>query len=248
MNHADNPNERFLSLTGVILETNYYREILIPSMEKIKRDFFSSDPDEPIIFHRKDMVNKRRPFEALRNPEMEREFNDILLASLRSWDYKVISVVIDKLAHREQYRVWVYHPYHYCLKVLLERFILFLLAGNHKGDVMVESRGGVEDTKLMDSYYRLYLSGTENIASQNWQKCLTSKNLKVKPKRANISGLQLSDLIAHPSRREILADHGLTDDNRIVFGDQICQILRETKYLRHHRTGKITGYGKKLLP
>jgi hypothetical protein len=60
--------------------------------------------------------------------------------------------------------------------------------------------------------------------------------------------LQLADLIAHPSRREILIENNLLVDNRDIFGDQICAILRQSKYLRHHRTGKITGYGKKLLP
>jgi len=77
---------------------------------------------------------------------------------------------------------------------------------------------------------------------------LTSKELKIKPKRANIAGLQLADLIAHPSRREILLEKDLLSDERKVFGDQICRILRRDKYLRNQRTGQIWGYGKKLLP
>jgi len=31
-------------------------------------------------------------------------------------------------------------------------------------------------------------------------------------------------------------------------GQQICEILRMSKYLRNPRTGEIKGYGKKLLP
>jgi hypothetical protein len=248
LNSAENPNERFLSLTGVIFESNYYATILKPSMDKLKTDYFSADPDEPVIFHRKDMLNKRSPFEALRNPAIERDFNSRLLHLLDEWEYYVITVVIDKLAHKEQYHVWHYHPYHYCLKVLIERFILFLRNGNRQGDVMIESRGKVEDSKLMDSYQRLYLGGTENIAAELFQQKLTSKNLKIKPKKANISGLQLSDLIAHPSRREILLENGLIDDDRLTFGDQICEILRRSKYLRHKKTGLQKGYGKKLLP
>ena len=77
---------------------------------------------------------------------------------------------------------------------------------------------------------------------------LTSKELKIEPKRANIAGLQLADLIAHPSRREILLEKDLLSDERKVFGDQICRILRRDKYLRNQRTGQIWGYGKKLLP
>jgi hypothetical protein len=132
--------------------------------------------------------------------------------------------------------------------VLLERFVLFLYYGKHRGDLMVESRGGTEDGKLKDSYSRLYAVGTDNIPASRWQTCLTSSELKAKPKSANVAGLQLADLIAHPSRREMLIEHGLLADNRDVFGDQIAVILRKYKYLRNARTGQIEGYGKKLLP
>lgn len=248
LTHADDPNQRFLSLTGVILESHYTLAVLQPEMQQIKRDFFQRDPDEPIIFHRKELVNKRPPFDALRDPATEQRFNTILLTALARWDYRVITVVIDKKAHRDQYHVWHYHPYHYCLAVLLERFVLFLHYGGQRGDVMVESRGGTEDSKLIESYGRLYTQGTDHISAVRWQERLTSSQLKVKPKGANIAGLQLADLIAHASRREVLLDYRLLVDDRNIFGDQISAILRQSKYHRHGRTGQIEGYGKKLLP
>lgn len=248
LTHADDPNQRFLSLTGVILESDYTLRVLQSEMDQIKRDFFQRDPDEPVIFHRKELVNKRSPFHSLRNPETEQKFNTILLTSLARWEYRVITVVIDKKAHRDQYQVWHYHPYHYCLAVLLERFVLFLHYTDHRGDVMVESRGGKEDSKLRDSYTRLYKLGTDNIQPERWRERLTSHELKVKPKSANIAGLQLADLIAHSSRREVLIEHQLMVDDRDTFGDQICAILRQSKYYRSWQTGKIAGYGKKLLP
>lgn len=248
LTHVDNPNERFLSLTGVILESEYTIRVLQPEMDRIKRDFFQHDPDEPVIFHRKELVNKRPPFDSLRNPEIEQRFNTVLLSALDRWDYRVITVVIDKKTHCDQYQVWRYHPYHYCLTVLLERFVLFLHYNGHRGDVMVECRGGQEDGKLKDSYARLYERGTDNIPPERWQERLTSHDLKVKPKSANIAGLQLADLIAHPSRREILIDYKLLVDDRDTFGNRICEILRKSKYHRNQRTGQIIGYGKKLLP
>lgn len=169
------------------------------------------------------------------------------MEGLERWQYKVITVVIDKKAHRDQYSVWRYHPYHYCLAVMLERFVLFLHYGNHRGDVMVESRGRAEDEKLKDSFRRLYRNGTDYIPAERWQERLTSADLKVKPKTANIAGLQLADLIAHPSRREILLDYKLITDERDTFGSKICAILRQEKYLRS-RSGQIPGYGKKPLP
>src|SRR3989304_916946 len=79
LTHADDPNQRFLSLTGVILESEYTLHVLRPEMDQIKREFFQRDPDEPIVFHRKELVNKARPFQALRDPEIEQRFNTALL-------------------------------------------------------------------------------------------------------------------------------------------------------------------------
>lgn len=246
--HADDPNQRFLSLTGVILESQYALNVLQPEMEQLKREFFQRDPDEPVIFHRKELVNKRPPFHTLSDPQVEQRFNTALLTALARWEYHVITVVIDKREHRDRYQVWHYHPYHYCLAVLLERFVLFLHYGEHRGDVMVESRGGKEDRKLKDSYVRLYQEGTDHIPVERWQQRLTSRELKVKPKSANVVGLQLADLVAHPSRREVLIEHQLFTDDRDTFGDQICAILCASKYLRHRSTRRIEGYGKKSLP
>ena len=71
---------------------------------------------------------------------------------------------------------------------------------------------------------------------------LTSKQLKVKPKANNIAGLQLADLIAHPSRNEILHEHGLLEKPLAPFATSIIQIL-QTKYDQQH--GRI--YGKKFI-
>lgn len=247
LTHADDENQRFLALTGVILESEYNTDVFQPEIEALKRSFFQQDPDTPVIFHRKELVNRRAPFHVLRDPDVEARFNQSLLQHLEHWQYRVITVVLDKKAHRDQYSVWRYHPYHYCLAVMLERFVLFLHYGKNRGDVMVESRGRAEDEKLKDSFRRLYKNGTDNIPAERWQERLTSSELKVKPKTADIAGLQLADLIAHPSRREILIQHKLLTDNRDIFGNKICQILQADKYLRS-RTGKIDGYGQKLLP
>jgi hypothetical protein len=216
-------------------------------MDALKREFFQYDPDEPVIFHRKEMINHRYPFHALRDKKVEKLFNQSLLDALNTWQFHAITIVLDKKAHCEQYVVWRHHPYHYCMEVLLERFVLFLHYGNQHGDVMVESRGRKEDEKLEESYRRLYKNGTDYIPAERWEERLTSGQLKVKPKSANVAGLQLADLIAHPSRREILIENKLISDDRDTFGDKITSILLETKYVRS-RNGEINRYGKKLLP
>lgn len=244
---SENADERFLSLTGVIIESEYCKNVFNPEMDKLKRDFFLTDPDEPIIFHRKEMVNKRKCFYKLQNKDFEESFNSALLSNLVNWNYRVITIVIDKMAHLKLYGKACYHPYHYCMSALLERYVLFLRNHSSTGDVMVEARGGREDEKLKEIYTEHYNSGSKHINIEILQNHLTSSQLKVKNKKHNINGLQLADLIAHPSRREILREHGLIQDGRNTFGDSITEILCKSKYDRHYKTGRIEGFGKKLL-
>lgn len=239
---SDDPNHRFLSLTGVILELGHVESVVHPQMEALKAKFFHSHPDEPIIFHRKEMVNSAPPFEVLKADEIREHFNQELLSLMASWDYTVISVCLDKKKHKETYTTWRYDPYHYCLAVLLERFVFFLNRTDRQGDVMAESRGGKEDIRLKDSFARLWEQGTEYVTSEQFHKALTSKQLKVKQKQNNISGLQLADLLAHPSRNEILQEQKLLEKEIAPFAKRVIEILQK-KY--DQREGRI--FGKKFL-
>jgi hypothetical protein len=242
---SDNPNHRYLSLTGLIFELNYVKDVVTPSIEKLKQKYFSYHPDEPVILHRKELVNKKYPFNSLKNIKIEEEFNSEFLSLLSILDYVVVSVLIDKKEHKVKYQTWKYDPYHYCMEILLERFFFFLESVDSLGDVMVESRGGKEDMRLKKSYSRIFENGTQFIDAERLQKRLTSKELKVKPKMLNVSCLQLADLIAHPSRRFMFRKYGIDEGKAFAFGDKIIEVI-EKKYYKG-RTG-IEGYGIKLLP
>lgn len=239
---SDNPLHRFLSLTGVILELDYVKNTLFPQMEELKSIYFGSHPDEPIILHRKELVNAKFPFECLKDQQIRNKFDNNLLKLMLSWEYTVVTVCIDKKKHKEKYRIWRYDPYHYCLAVLLERFVLFLERRNNHGDVMAESRGGKEDRRLQDSFERIWKNGTEYITPERFQAVLTSKQLKVKPKSNNISGLQLADLIAHPSRNEILQEQKLLDGDIALFAKAMINILQ----CKYDQTEK-SMLGKKFI-
>lgn len=246
LNASRDPNHRYLSLTGIIMELGYVQMTVFPAVEAIKMRYFASHPDEPLILHRKELVNKRYPFAQLRDPEIERQFNNDLLTLLRELDYTVITTVIDKLEHQQRYSVWRFDPYHYCLAILMERYIFWLEQKDGMGDVLAESRGGKEDMRLKDSFTRLYNSGTDYVQPSKFSGRLTSKQLKVKAKSNNIAGLQIADLIAHPSFKATQAWH----ENRALadnFGGVIGAILEESKYHRNP-SGKIDGWGRKWLP
>jgi len=239
--------KRYLGLTGCIIETEKYRSVFYPRFEALNQKHFPHNPDEPVILHRKDVINKRGPFWRLRDPEKEKLFNEELLSLFEEMDYTVITVVIDKKAHVERYKESAYHPYHYCLSILLERYCGFLHFYNAKRDVLGESRGGTEDRQLKDAYNRIYDSGTQFRRPEFFHRVLTSKEIKLKPKQANIAGIQLADLLAYPLKQEILAENAkiptMPDE---LFGKRVCEIVKK-KYNRHFYDGRVYGYGKVFL-
>lgn len=245
LSSSDNPNNRYLSLTGVAFDLSYIQSTVSPDLELLKKKFFNSHPDDPVILHRKEMINKKYHFNVLKDEHIHKSFNVEFLSLLAKWEYVVFTAIIDKKELQNRYTTWRFDPYHYCLMVIIERYVLFLEEQNAKGDVLAESRGGKEDNRLKDSYNNLVKRGTDYIDSKMFTTFLTSVQLKVKQKSNNISGLQVADTIAHPSRREILIEKKIINKNREVFGDQIIRILQDKYY---QKDGKVNGYGKKFLP
>ena len=89
LKNSENLNHRFLSLTGVIIDLAYVQRRIHPDLETLKACYFDSHPDEPVIMHRKEIVNRRPPFQALRNRAVEAAFNEDLLKLLREWEYRI---------------------------------------------------------------------------------------------------------------------------------------------------------------
>ena len=89
------PNHRYLSLTGVIVEQHYVKQTLTPRLNELKQEIFDPDPDEPIILHRRAILQRNRPFHALRDQKVAADFDKKLLSLLSDCEYVVITEVID---------------------------------------------------------------------------------------------------------------------------------------------------------
>jgi hypothetical protein len=237
---TSDPNQRFFSLTGVILSLETGRKQLYPKFEELKSQFFDSHPDDPVVFHRKEIINAKPPFEALKKQYIREQFDEALLRIISETDFTVITVVLDK--HKE----FRYDPYHYCMSVLLERYVLYLDKKGLNGDVLAESREKKENMRLKKEFRKLYENGTQYITPAKISNVLTSREIKIKLKINNIAGVQLADLLAHPSRREILLEKKTIKDLRKnIFAERIVDILK-VKY--DMQDGEIYGAGKNFLP
>lgn len=239
------PSHRFLALLGCWFSTPAYDEFHT-SLLDFKRKHFPGKGDQ-VVLHREDIINCRGPFACLRDDARRVSFDRDLLALVRGSDYRFFIAVVDKLKQKTVFEnVW--HPYHTALNFVLQRYCGFLHnVARTRGDAMAESRGGREDRLLKESYERLCTRG-DRFHSGGWfQQVLTSKKLKVKPKMANVAGLQLADVLVHPLKQHLLADKGLIPERIPSFGSRLVEAAEE-KYNRNLQTGSIEGYGRVLFP
>src|SRR5262249_16830720 len=128
------------------------------ALRHFKQAHIPHNPDEPVVLHREDIMNRRGPFYRLRDPAAGQAFDAGLLQRLAQTGFTMTGVVIDKQALREKYAAPA-HPYHLALGFLLQRYCGLLNHLNRQGDVMAEQRGANEDRLLKDSHARVYERG-----------------------------------------------------------------------------------------
>lgn len=245
---AQNPAQRYLCLTGCIIEQADHDFGLKPTFDALKSRHFHDyvQSGQPVVLHRNDMINKRGPFSILTDPLRKAAFDADLLSILRRQRYLIISVVIDKYAHLSKHGSHAWHPYHYSLTVLLERYASFLNVKNATGDVIVEARGKGEDRLLKATYEYVYSVGTTYVTRKVIQATLTSKALKLQTKTDQLAGLELADLLAYPCKQGILLENGVIPSLGNVFGTQIWECIQH-KFNRRFKDGMVAGYGRVFL-
>jgi hypothetical protein len=245
MKSSSDPNERYLGLTGVLMNVEYSERGFADTMNKIKLEIFGRSD---FSLHRREILNRKpEPFTALKEDAKREQFDGLILGLMENSKYRVFTVVIDKREHRAKYAVWQFQPYHYCMTVLLERYVRWLDRINATGDVLAESRGKKENKQLSKAYRRIYERGTDHVPDRLFKARLTSTEIKLKPKAENIAGLQLADLIASPSCRELICRQ-TKQQMTAEFGQKVVDILYRKKYLRSIYDGHVAGWGTKWLP
>ena len=88
--NVDEPGKRYLGITGCIVSQEYYASYFQPELERLKKKHFHYDPDDPIIFHREDIVRHKGSFWPLRDEKKRELFNEDLLSYLQEMNFKLI--------------------------------------------------------------------------------------------------------------------------------------------------------------
>jgi len=224
-----NPQFPVFVLAFCIFPVRDYVEVVVPSIERLKFDFFGHDM---VLLHEREIRKNTPPFDILRVPSVRDAFQARLSEIMSTSRYGVVACVIDKTELRAR-RGENSNPYHVALEFGLERVFLQLQDRNQVGrrtHVIFESRGRKEDTELELEFRRIQDSGrTRGLAQTLVFGCA--------PKSANSSGLQLADMVARP-----IGLHVLRPDQTNRAWDTIA-----TKMVRS-KTGVLNGYGLKIYP
>lgn len=225
------PQYPIFVLGGIIVEQVYAEGELTSQLNAFKRHLFGT---EDIILHTADIARNRNGFERLQDTAFRqrfyRELNDLMAAL----EYTVVACAIHKNEHLARYGVAALDPYMLSLDILVERFC-FEIGGVSKGGMIVaEQRDPTLDQALRLAWLNLKLQGTRYLQG----KVIADRILDIvlRPKKENIAGLQLADLVLSPIGRHVLGKKD-REDWKVV-----------ERKLRRGRTGQVEGFGLVILP
>lgn len=237
----------YLGLCGVIFHRGRSYTEFAEGLDALKKRHLRYDPDDPPVLHRRDMIDATGAFAPLQDPNVRTLWDQELLGLVSAAKFAIVMVACNKQTHGQATYRRVVNPYSYCLIGLLERACGRLSYMSQVADLVAESRGGTEDMDFKAAYSSAYAGGSMYLKKDIAQRTLSSKHAKLKKKDANIAGLQLADLLAHPLMRDVLVAYGKIPRVAHPFADKIVQIA-QTKYNARAFNSQIDGYGRVYLP
>jgi hypothetical protein len=160
--------------------------------------------------------------------------------------YTVVSVGVDKIAFYARHATWEKSIYELLVGNAIERFFYFL-RDKGTGDVMAEATNCPLDDELRSLYKNFYNNGTEHIPGDRLRSVLTSAEIKIKPKKKNIAGLQLADLLASTCFAHLRRTYSNGPDFD-PFAMRVADLIEREKFYRHPETNKPHGFGRIWRP
>lgn len=240
-------SQKYLSLTGVAMRVSHARDVLEPALNIIKADLFDHDPDNPICFHRKEILGYKGPYQILRDEKVCERFDRKIMDVFQKTEYVVITALIDKPWMLRQKHWANKNAYNVLMEIMAEKYAQFLERQNSHGDIMPEGRNPKQNKELQVAFDEVMSDGTHYVSAARMKNRIKAKTLKFRTKQHNIAGLQLCDLLAHPSHIYVRAQMGHSVKLG-PFSTQVVSVLCTQKYDRNPTYGKILGYGYKHLP
>ncbi len=173
-----------------VFHKQHYGETVIPAVERLKFRYFGHDN---VVLHESDIRKQKGEFVFLSHLPTRLEFMHRLSSIMEASHFALITCVVDKarLCPRKEAGE---NPYHIALRCCLESLQEFL--AREKQDhlpthLIVECRGKKEDAELELEFRRICDGDNPCGRPLPFQMVFADK-------RANLTGLQLADLVARP--------------------------------------------------
>lgn len=246
MKNFCNLNSEHLCLNGVILRLQDCQDIEI-DINALKVVYFNINTDSSNYpLHRKEILNRTTPFDSLTDDILRQRFNAELIAFLNTWNFTTITVLIDKEKLKKKYKN-PYNPYYFGFALLMERYMIFLKEKEAIGDIMAESINTTHDKKLKNVYSFLYHNDMPSFKfeREEFYTYLSSCELKMKPKKNCICGLEITDLLVNALKKKIYKTHYPEKSSIISFDEEILQAING-KILKKGK--RENGIGLKVFP
>lgn len=220
----NDPKYPVFVLTFCIFRKDKYIHAVVPKIQEFKFKYFGHDN---IVLHEHGIRKQKPPFAFLQNRERREVFLSDFNNCMKEIPMTVITAVINKTHHAEKYSNPA-NPYPLALRSCMERTQMFLEGSGQGGEcthLIFECRGKAEDSELEIAFYRIKDSTKANF------------EIVFANKKANLIGLQLADVIAHPIGIKHLRPN---QSNR-------AYDIIETKFHRS-AAGVVDGYGLECFP
>lgn len=198
-----NFDEQFpiFTLCGVIVREDK-RLWLENEVQTLKQDFWGN---QYTILHSRDIRKCQKGFEILFDLEVKKKFYERINTILGTEGvYVIVACAILKEPYIRNYGR-MNDVYAHSLSFVLERTVFYLDSLDEKDvelHTVVEMRGKKEDEKLRSFYMQLLDKGTYWVTTERLKQY--AKTFSLLPKKANVIGLQIADLVAYPITRHIL--------------------------------------------
>lgn len=178
------PASPMFALTAAVYWQETYLTSELPAIARMKHRFWSH---EGAILRSYDMGKRQGAFNICVDPVIRDEIRAAISTIFANSSMKLISAVIDKDRHRNQY-VDPSNVYFLSVQFVLER--VFMMTGRDT-IVVFESRGKKEDAQLKDWCSRI--TGGENYSRKE-----LGCHIHFAKKSQNVAGLQIADLACQP--------------------------------------------------
>lgn len=237
---TNNPESRFVNLTGVVVAESYYNNVLVPAYNDIRSTHFGHSSIRPVILHRTNMSNRKGVFKCLKTDENLSKWLADQEVLLTEFDFTLVSVTMDKIAFYYKYPNWRGMPYGLCAFNLIERFCLFLHHHNSQGYVTAEARNPKKDLEIVAEYRKFRELGNRFIPAHESKYRLVKPDIEFAKKHEDIIGLQIADIVCQPSlsasRYHFTKVHDFSDWNL-----KIARSIWNKYYRDKHR--RLSGCG-----